>query len=68
MAFTTKRPPKTAPTMSMTFNSSLAQKSSTRQNPALVDTTNHAKQLDFAFDNSDEKTNIIVTTLNIKKH
>lgn len=52
----------------MTSNFSLAQKSSIRQNLAPMDITNPAKQLNFAFDNSDEKTNVIITTSNIKKY
>lgn len=65
MAITAKLFLKPALTASIIFN---AQKLTTRQNLALVNTTNPLKQLGFAFDDSDEKTNIIVTTFNIKKH
>lgn len=68
MTLTVKLPPKAAPAVSITSNSSLTQKSSTRQNPAFVNTKNPAKQLDFAFDNNSEKTNNIVMTSNIQKH
>lgn len=65
MAPTAKLPPKPAPAASMTTNSGLGQRPSTRQNPVNVDTANSANQLDSAFDNSGIKTNIIVTLSNI---
>lgn len=66
MTPTTKLPLKTAPTTSTTFNFSLLQKLSIRQNPVSVDITNSIKQLDSAFDNNSKKTNIIITIFNIK--
>ncbi len=68
MAPTAKLSTKPTLTASMNTNSGLAPKSNTCQNPAHVDTTNPANQLDFALDSNNKKTNIIVTYSNIVKH
>lgn len=66
IAFTINLPPNLAPTALITNNASRAPKSTTCQNTAYMYTINFANQMDFLFDNSSNKTNIIAAYPNIK--
>lgn len=68
MAPNTKLPTKSTLTTSINTNSGLALKSNAYQNPAHMDITNPANQLDSALDSNSKKTNIIVTYSNIEKY